>query len=370
MDNNNHTEQGVFKQQHVDMFNVIATQKLANLNKSNLLAKWLFFALIMIIIALMFTPWRQTSSGYGKVSTLVPDDRPQHLNALVDGRIKHWHVRDGQFVKQGDLIAQIIDNDPQLLERLQAERNAIKQKLEFVEIASETARLDYDRQKTLLNQGLASQREYEQAKIKLKEMLSKVNDAQAGLNQAETRLSRLSTQDVVAPHSGMVTNLSSIGAASFVKSGERLADILPANKTPVVELFVSGLDAPLVHKNREVSLIFEGYPAVQISGLTDVAAIGTFRGRVLSVDPASDVNGKFRVLVVPETEAQQPDAKKRRWPKARFLRYGSKVRGWVLLEEVALGYELWRQLNGFPPNQNHNHDYDEGKDEGKHGKQK
>jgi biotin carboxyl carrier protein len=339
----------IFSQAHLQYFTVIEKERLGALRKTKAFAKSLIILIILIVVGLLFIPWQQTSSGVGVVSTLNPDDRPQQINALVDGRIKHWHVRDGQLVKQGDLILQIIDNDPQLIERLQAERNAIAQKLEFAKIASETGRLDYNRQKTLFNQGLASRREYEKAKIKLKEMLSKVNDAQASLNQAEVRLSRQSTQDVTAPHSGMITNLTQRGAASFVKSGEQLADILPENLQPTVEIFVSGLDAPLVHKNREVRLIFEGYPAIQVSGFADVAAIGTFRGRVLSVDPASNLAGLFRVIVVPETPEQQPDYSKRTWPKPSFLRYGSKVRGWVLLDEVSLGFELWRQLNGFPP---------------------
>jgi multidrug efflux pump subunit AcrA (membrane-fusion protein) len=342
-------DEDIFKSSHLQIFNVIEKERLIALSKSIKLTKLLAFLVLFIVVNLLFVPWQQTSSGYGVVSTLNPDDRPQQLSALVDGRIKHWYVRDGQFVNQGDVIVQIIDNDPQLLERLEAERNAIAQKLEFVKIASETARLDYDRQKSLFNQGLASRREYEKAKIKLKEMLSKVNDAQASLNQAEVRLSRLSTQDVIAPRSGMITNLSQKGAASFVKSGEKLADILPENVTPAVEIFVNGLDAPLVHENREVRLMFEGYPAIQVSGFADVAAIGTFRGRVLSVDPASNIAGLFRVIVIPETQENQPDETKRNWPASSFLRYGSKVRAWVLLDEVPLGFELWRQLNGFPP---------------------
>jgi multidrug resistance efflux pump len=344
-----HQQNISFRADHLALFTVIADDGMIGLRKSYLLAKWLLVLLLLIVVALMMVPWTQTSSGYGRVSTLSPNDRPQHIHALVDGRIKEWLVRDGQFVNEGDVIVRLIDNDPQLLDRLQAERNAVKQKLAFVEIASETARLDYNRQKSLLDQGLASRREYEQAKIKLKEMLGKVNDAQASLTQVEVKLSRLSTQEVTAPRAGMITNLSSSGAASYIKSGERLADILPENSTPVVELFVSGLDAPLIRPNSEVRLIFEGYPAIQVSGLSHVVAIGTFRGRVLSVDPASDVQGQFRVLVVPETQEQYADEEWHPWPKSSFLRYGSQVRGWVLLSEVPLWFELWRQLNGFPP---------------------
>jgi hypothetical protein len=37
------------------------------------------------------------------------------------------------------------------------------------------------------------------------------------------------------------------------------------------------------------------------------------------------------------------------WPDGRYLRQGTDVTGWVLLNEVPIGYELWRQFMGFPP---------------------
>jgi len=37
------------------------------------------------------------------------------------------------------------------------------------------------------------------------------------------------------------------------------------------------------------------------------------------------------------------------WPDAKFLRQGNQVVGWVFLNRVPLGYEIWRRLNGFPP---------------------
>jgi membrane fusion protein, adhesin transport system len=32
----------------------------------------------------------------------------------------------------------------------------------------------------------------------------------------------------------------------------------------------------------------------------------------------------------------------------RFLRQGVRVKAWVLLDQVSLGYELWRRMNAFP----------------------
>nr|MCH9680528.1 transporter [Deltaproteobacteria bacterium] len=85
---------------------------------------------------------------------------------------------------------------------------------------------------------------------------------------------------------------------------------------------------------------FEGWPAVQFVGWPSVA-VGTFGGTVAFVDATDNGAGRFRVVVVPDGE--EP------WPAARYLRQGVRANGWVLLNQVSIGYELWRQFNGFPP---------------------
>ena len=44
-----------------------------------------------------------------------------------------------------------------------------------------------------------------------------------------------------------------------------------------------------------------------------------------------------------------PDEKDDAWPEYPYLRQGVRVHGWVLLDQVPLGYEVWRRMNGFPP---------------------
>ena len=44
-----------------------------------------------------------------------------------------------------------------------------------------------------------------------------------------------------------------------------------------------------------------------------------------------------------------PDPDDDPWPDDRWLRQGTRAQGWVLLNEVPVWFELWRQLNGFPP---------------------
>ena len=99
----------------------------------------LLLTFIVVGLFLTFVPWVQTASGGGTVTALNPNDRLQEINALVSGRIQEWYVRDGSPVKVGDPIVRIVDNDPQLLERLQAERGQVLAQLTAAETALEIA---------------------------------------------------------------------------------------------------------------------------------------------------------------------------------------------------------------------------------------
>jgi hypothetical protein len=105
-----------------------------------------------------------------------------------------------------------------------------------------------------------------------------------------------------------------------------------------VEFWADGNDLPLLAVGREVRIQFEGWPAIQFSGWPK-ASYGTFRGVVQVVDAAGDGHGRFRLLVVPQEGYE--------WP-GEFLRQGTLAQGWILLGTVSLGFEVWRQFNGFP----------------------
>ena len=79
---------------------------------------------------------------------------------------------------------------------------------------------------------------------------------------------------------------------------------------------------------------FSGWPS---------QAIGTFGGKVIAVDQSAQTNGRFRVLIAEDKTGGGG------WPEERYVRFGAAVQAWVLLETVPVGYEIWRQLNNFPP---------------------
>lgn len=146
---------------------------------------------------------------------------------------------------------------------------------------------------------------------------------------------------VRAPRDGIVVRAIRAGIGEIVKDGEPVVSVQPAAPALAVALNVNARDVPLLQTGDKVRLEFAGWPAVQFSGWPSVA-VGTFGGKVAVVDQFAQPDGMYRVLVEadPEDEA---------WP--RELRLGSGARGWALLRNVTVGFELWRLMNGFPPAQ-------------------
>lgn len=170
---------------------------------------------------------------------------------------------------------------------------------------------------------------------------TQVAGAQAALADAESVVAQQKAQVVRAPRDGVIQRVQLQQGGVQVTKGQTLAVLVPHAQSRAVELSVDGNDAPLISPGRTVRLQFEGWPAVQMVGWPSVA-VGTFGGKVAFVDPSDDGRGGFRIVVV-------PDSRDEPWPTGMRLRQGTRANGWVLLDEVRVGFEIWRQINGFPP---------------------
>lgn len=182
------------------------------------------------------------------------------------------------------------------------------------------------------------------ARNKLFEEDGKWQSVQKELSELEVKRGELDRLEVLAPRSGYIQEWFGLEGSDTVKEGDQLFVIVPKTTQLAVEMKISGLNMPLVHEGDRVRLQFEGWPAVQFVGWPSVA-VGTFGGKVNRVYPTDDSMGNFRVLVTPDNHFEREKG----WPDDRYLRQGVQANGWVLLREVSLGYEIWRQLNGFPP---------------------
>ena len=182
------------------------------------------------------------------------------------------------------------------------------------------------------------------ANQKVLEQMQKINEIESKIQDLRNKRSELDRLEIRATRSGRIQQWYGLEGSDTIKEGDQLFVIVPETDELAVEMSVSGNDMPLIREGDRVRLQFEGWPAVQFVGWPSVA-VGTFGGKVNRVFPTDDGNGNFRVVVTPDNHFPRENG----WPDDRYLRQGVRANGWVLLQQVRLGYEIWRQLNGFPP---------------------
>jgi multidrug resistance efflux pump len=390
--------------------NLYSLRALAAPSPAIWLAK-LLMVLSILFGAFLFLPWQQNIRGTGKVTALSPAHRPQTVQAVIAGQIKKWHVVEGQYVEAGDTIATISEVkekyfDPQLLTRLQeqlaAKKNSLvsknekadalrrqvkalregldrktqqaRAKLDAEKVKFENSKNQFERNKKLYENGnipltkfqeieykyQGSEADYKNAEVeigrlkaefdeKISKSESDLSMTQAEIFETQAEISKLTNENtnveirfgqyqILAPQDGYVVQAMRAGIGETIKEAEPICTIMPEANDLAVEMYVKAMDVPLLSKGRRVRIEFDGWPALQFSGWPSVA-VGTFGGTVQVIDYVSSQNGEFRVLVIPDKTDEQ-------WPAQ--LRVGSATKGWVMLDNVPVWYEIWRQLNGFP----------------------
>ncbi|MEC3908306.1 biotin/lipoyl-binding protein [Tamlana sp. 2201CG12-4] len=399
----------------------------------------LAFAIVMFIV--LFLPWTQNITGKGLVTTLKPNQRPQHIMSQIPGRIEDWYVQEGDFVKKGDTILRISEIksdyfDDKLVERtnqqieaksssvnayegkvqalnrqVSALKNEQQLKLKQTEnkllqshlkVKSDSIDLEaaktnitiaerqFNRIKTLQEEGLKAVKDVEEKRLKLQETQAKlisqenkyiasqnevlnaqlelsrikatytdkISKAQSDMYTAQssgydakaqvTKLENAATNYkmrndllyVTAPQSGYINKVLTGGIGVTFKEGEELVGIMPSQYELAVETYVRPIDLPLLHIGEKVRVQFDGWPAIVFSGWPN-ASYGTYGAKVVAIENFISNNGRYRILLA-------PDETDHKWPEA--IRIGSGAKTIALLEDVPIWFELWRQINSFPPN--------------------
>ncbi len=144
---------------------------------------------------------------------------------------------------------------------------------------------------------------------------------------------------ITAPQSGQITKAKKAGLGEILKEGEMIVEIVPKTSAFAIEMFVKPMDLPLVARGEKVRFVFDGFPAIVFSGWPS-SSYGTFGGVISAVETSISSNGLFRILVI-------EDENDKKWPNS--LRMGGGANGIALLEDVPIWYEIWRNINGFPP---------------------
>ena len=173
--------------------------------------------------------------------------------------------------------------------------------------------------------------------------LSSSYTADAEINKLQNQYMNYSARRglyyILAPQNGYITQAIQTGLGETIKEGASIVSIMPSDYDLAVEMYVKPMDLPLLEKGQEVRFMFDGWPAIIFSGWPNVS-YGSFGGKIVAIDNFTSKDSKYRILVA-------PDATNEAWPEA--IRIGSGANAFALLRDVPIWYELWRQLNGFPP---------------------
>lgn len=274
-----------------------------------------------------------------KQATLnVQSDSMAYEAAKVEFKIaQDQYKRQEELYKQGLKSLTELEQRKQQLQNSEAKR-AIAEN-EFINAKNDllNARIDFNQ----------TDREYSEKIAKAESdkfaTLSEVTTGEGDVAKLKNQFSNYAIRNafyyVLAPQDGQITKTISAGIGEVVKEGEMMVKIVPRQFQYAVEMYVQPMDLPLISIGQKVRFQFDGWPAIVFSGWPSVS-YGTYGGKVVAIDNSISDNGKFRILVA-------EDEQDRKWPLA--LKAGGGAKGMALLSDVTILYELWRNMNGFPP---------------------
>jgi multidrug resistance efflux pump len=267
-------------------------------------------------------PWTRDGLVRAQVVQIVP---------RVSGALVKAPIQNNQLVKKGDLLFEIdprtfqatvtlaraqLDNMRDIVKSLaeqvevmraavaqsESARNQARFEVEGYAANMENARLEFERTKTLLAQGVTDQRDYDNKNTTYQEALAKLNGAKAQVNQATAELDRsqdglaraladlgtpgednprlrrasadleiaqlnLEFTKVWAPTDGYITNLQSSVGNSAV-ANQPIVALIDANSFYVQAFFRETFLADLQQGNRAVVTLMS-YPDTPLEGSVD-----------------------------------------------------------------------------------------------------
>lgn len=172
---------------------------------------------------------------------------------------------------------------------------------------------------------------------------SDMYDAEATVTKLQNEFMNYSVRNgmyyITAQQDGIITQLIQTGIGQTIKEGEMLVSLMPVDYSLALEAYIEPRDFPLVKIGEKVRIQFDGWPAIVFSGWPSVS-YGSYGGIIYAIDNFANQDGKYRVMI-------KPDLDDHPWPD--LLRVGSAAHVMILLNDVPVWYEMWRQINGFPP---------------------
>jgi len=263
--------------------------------------------------------------------------------AELEAADNEYNLAKDQYNRQQKMYAEGLVSQTQLQQRNASYQNALAKK---IMVDNKLAQTQQDITNTKIEQHSVEQ-EYTEKISKAEgekfQSLSQITSGQGDIAKLENQITNYTIRNgmyhILAPQDGQIVQANKAGIGEILKDGERITVVVPTKVNYAVEMFVRPVDLPLINIGQKVRLMFDGFPAIVFSGWPN-NSYGTFGGKIIAFENTISPNGLFRVLVAEDTTD-------RKWPPQ--LKIGSGAQGIALLKDVRIWYELWRNINGFPP---------------------
>lgn len=263
--------------------------------------------------------------------------------AELEAVINEFNLTKDQYERQQKMFEQGLVSQTQLQQRNASFQNALAKKIAAENKIAQTKQemLIVEIEKNGVQQEYAEK--ISKAEGDRLQSLSNIASGQGEMAKLENQVANYTIRNgmyvILAPQDGQIVQANKAGIGEILKDGERITVIVPTRVNYAVEMYVRPVDLPLISIGQKVTFMFDGFPAIIFSGWPE-NSYGTFGGKVVAFEHTISANGMFRVLVA-EDSADRP------WPQQ--LKLGTGAQGIALLKDVPLWYELWRNINGFPP---------------------
>jgi len=251
----------------------------------------------------------------------IAKNQYNRIKELYDRGLKSMNDLQEKELKAQQLSAKVTSQE----NKLQNQRRS------FLNLQLEIPRIDQE-YLDKISKIKSDQQSAQSQRLESVSMTSKLKNEVSNVKQRQT------LYYIKAPQSGYITQTLKVGLGEIVKAGDDLATIMPSEYDLGISVQIRPQDLPLIRLGSHVRLRFDGWPAIVISGWPETST-GIFSGEVFAIDQSIQTNGFFRVLI-------RPDVSEKAWPE--LLRVGTGADTYILLNNVPIWYELWRQLNGFP----------------------
>ncbi len=218
-------------------------------------------------------------SGLGSVQA----SNTVSLKSRVDGQIVQIAFKEGQFVKQGELLI-VIDPRPYQVALEQAEAALARDQAQL-----KNAQLDYERYQGLFKEGVISQQQYDAQRALVGQLDGTIKADQAAIDNAKLQL--VYTR-VTAPVSGRI-GLRLVDIGNMVHASDTNPLLVVTQLQPIAVVFTLPEDAlPNVTKHMKTGTL-----EVDAYSRDDITKLAT--GKLLTIDNQIDQTtgtGKLKAM--------------------------------------------------------------------------